>query len=129
MEKQETKPKKVMVVDDDADFVEIEKTILEAEGYDVVVAYNGSECLKKVKQDKPDLIILDIQMTTEYDGVNTAQYLRDHEELSDIPIIVVTSKPIYSIYPDDEWYPTDEFINKPVDKEQFISQVKRVMGI
>lgn len=120
-------PIKVMIVDDDEDFVEIERTILEAEGFEVMVAYNGKQCIEKVQDKKPDIIILDIQMTTEYDGVNAAQYLRDHKDTSDIPIIVVTSKPIYSIYPDEEWYPTDEFINKPIDRSDLIEKVKKAL--
>jgi len=120
-------PIKVMIVDDDEDFVEIERTILEAEGFEVMVAYNGKQCIEKVQDTRPDIIILDIQMTTEYDGVNAAQYLRDHQDTSDIPIIVVTSKPIYSIYPDEEWYPTDEFINKPIDRSDLIEKVKKAL--
>jgi len=128
-EREKRKRKTVLVVDDDSDFVEIERSLLEFEGYKVDVAFNGDECLKKVRQNKPDLIVLDIMMKLEYEGVIVAQYLRDQKETRDIPIIVVTSKPIYSIYPDDEWRPTDEFINKPIHKNDFLEKVREVLKI
>jgi len=119
--------KKILVVDDDADFVEIEKTILEEAGYSVLAAYSGSECLEIMQREIPDLIILDIAMTKEYEGTNVAQSLRDREETRTIPILVVTSKPLYSIYPDEEWYPTDDFINKPIDRAVLLEKVEKLI--
>lgn len=128
MENEKAKRYKILVVDDDPDIIEIEKAILETEGYDVAVAYNGDECIESIKQEKPDLIILDIMMQTAYEGANTAQILRENTNTNDIPIIVVTSMPIYSIYPDNQWYPTDDFINKPIERSQLIAKVKQYLS-
>jgi CheY-like chemotaxis protein len=122
------KPKaRILVVDDDADFVEIEKQLLESEGYAVEAAYNGQECIQQIKDRAPDLILLDIAMTKAYEGVDVAQFLRDQKDTSDIPIIVVTSKPIGAIYPEDMWYPSDEFISKPLNKQDLLEKVQKLL--
>jgi len=122
----EDKPRfrgKVLIVDDDADFIEIEKTVLQKEGYDITVAYNGEECLQKVDEDPPDLIILDIAMKSAYEGADIAKILRDREDTRNIPIIVVTSQPVHSVYPEEMWYPTDVFLRKPVDRYELVEKV------
>ena len=118
---------RILVVDDDADFVEIEKKMLESAGYAVETAYSGQECIQQIKERSPDLLLLDIAMTKPYEGVDVAQFLRDHKETGDIPIIVVTSKPIGSIYPEDMWYPTDEFISKPVDRQELLEKIEKLL--
>jgi len=118
---------KILVVDDDSDFVEIEKKILESESYEVLVAYNGKECIEMIGQERPDLILLDIAMETGFAGLDTAQFLRQRKETGDIPIIVVTARPIGTIYPDDAWYPTDDFVSKPVDKYELLQKVERAL--
>ncbi|MFC1813966.1 two-component system response regulator [Thermodesulfobacteriota bacterium] len=125
----EDKPRsrgKILIVDDDADFIEIEKVVLQKEGYDIAVAYNGEECIQKVDEDPPDLIILDIAMQTSYEGADVAQVLRDRQDTRHIPIIVVTSQPVQSIYPEDMWYPTDVFLRKPVDRYELIEKVNNI---
>lgn len=126
----EDKPRsrgKILIVDDDADFIEIEKVVLQKEGYDIAVAYNGEECIQKVDEDPPDLIILDIAMQTSYEGADVAQVLRDRQDTRHIPIIVVTSKPVQSVYPEDMWYPTDVFLRKPVDRYELIEKVNNIL--
>ena len=125
----EDKPRfkgKILIVDDDADFIEIEKVVLQKEGYDIAVAYNGEECLQKIDEDQPDLIILDIAMQTSYEGADVAQVLRDRQDTRHIPIIVVTSQPVQSVYPEDMWYPTDVFLRKPVDRYELIEKVNNI---
>ena len=81
--------KKVLLVDDDRDFVESTRAVLE-EKYEVIVAYDGDEGIEKVKSERPDLIILDVIMPTE-DGFSAAEQLKNDPELSDIPVIMLTS--------------------------------------
>lgn len=118
---------KILVVDDDADFVAMEKKILEAHNYEVVVAYNGKECIEMIEQVRPDLILLDIAMETGFAGLDTAHFLRRRKETGDIPIIVVTARAIGTVYPDEAWYPTDEFVSKPVDKRELLEKVERAL--
>lgn len=81
--------KKILVVDDDARLTEMLKTRLEANNYEVIVAYDGDEGLKKARQHKPDLIILDILMP-KMAGDFMASALKGDADTSDIPIIFLT---------------------------------------
>lgn len=81
--------KRILMVDDDRDFIESTKAVLE-EKYEVLVAYDGDEGIKKARSEKPDLIILDVIMPTE-DGFSAAEELKEDPELSAIPIMMLTS--------------------------------------
>lgn len=88
-EKKGKKKAKVLLVDDDKDFVEATKMILTKQ-YDVIVAYNGDEGLKKAKQENPDLIILDVIMPVK-DGFATCEQLKQDPWLVKIPVLMLTS--------------------------------------
>ncbi len=123
--------KKVLLVDDDADFVEVHRAVLERNGYEVTVAYNGDECKQKVKSDPPDVIVLDIMMATVGDGMFTVQDLRRDEASKYIPIVVVTAVNQtfpYNIGPDEAWLPVDTFVEKPVDPEQLVAVIEKTVA-
>ncbi|MBM3183558.1 MAG: response regulator, partial [Chloroflexi bacterium] len=82
-----TQKTKVLLVDDDKDFVEATKMVLESKPYEVLVAYNGDEGLEKARKEKPDLIILDIIMPVK-DGFTAAEQLKNDPELKKIPVIM-----------------------------------------
>ncbi len=126
-----TGKKTILLVDDDADFVRMNKAVLENGGYDVIVACNGTECMEKAKASKPNLIILDIMMATVGDGMFAAQELRREQATREIPIIVVTSVnkvPPYNIGLDEAWMPADVFIEKPVAPEVLLDEVRKKLG-
>ena len=81
---------KILLVDDDPDFVEATKTVLESKPYEVIVAINGDEGLRKAREENPDLILLDIIMPVE-DGFTAAEQLKKDPKLSKIPVIMLTS--------------------------------------
>jgi len=122
---------KILVVDDDPDFVEITRTILLKEGYEVVTAANGNQALAKVRADKPDLILLDIMMTTILDGVNVSQKLREAPELRQIPLIMVSSianTEYAELFPTDEYLHVDRWLSKPIQPDELLSVVARFVG-
>jgi len=124
--------KKVLLVDDDADFVDLHKVVLEKNGYEVAVAYNGDQCKQKVKSDKPDVIVLDIMMASVGDGMFVAQDLRKDEVYKDIPIIVVTAvnqTPPFNIGPDEAWLPVDVFLEKPVEPERLLAEIEKKVAV
>jgi len=82
--------KKVLVVEDDPSLLELEKSILE-EYYAVQTAENGKEALLKIRQEKPDLIILDLMMPV-MDGYQLCEELKKEKGLDTIPIVMVTAK-------------------------------------
>ncbi len=123
-----TKMKKVMLVDDDPDFVEASKAVLERNGYAVAVAYNGHECLEKVLVEKPDLIVLDVMMATQGEGFNVSRELRNSEQTKHIPQLMVTSinKTVtFRFEPDETWLPVDVFIDKPLEPQRLLSEVEK----
>jgi CheY-like chemotaxis protein len=83
--------KKIMVIDDDPDFVEITRIILESNGYEVTGAYNGEEAMSLMYDEKPNLILLDIMMNQPLDGVEFCKQIQDKPELRKIPIIIISS--------------------------------------
>lgn len=86
------KPKStVLIVDDDSDVINILTTILEHEGYDVIAAFSKAEALQAISKVKPDIAILDVMMTTHYEGFELAKALNEHPELKGMPVIIQTS--------------------------------------
>jgi len=114
---------KILVVDDDRDFVDVVKTLLQGESYEVVVAYNGKEGVAQAKAEKPDLMLLDIIMPEE-DGFLTADEFRKDPVLSKIPIIAVSS---FSGADMGQPFPfeVDEYVMKSAVTKELLGKVKR----
>jgi len=124
--------KKVLLVDDEVDFVEINRVALENKGYQVVVAYNGKEAVERALKEKPDVIILDVMMATQTEGFDVARQVRTHKEMQDTPIIMLTAirermDIKWKIEPDKEWLPVTEFLEKPVPPERLIGKVEQML--
>lgn len=83
--------KKIVIVDDDIDIINVVKSILTAKGYQVLSASDKKEGLKLIKKEKPDLAILDVMMSTHFEGFELAEELVKDETLRDIPVIIQTS--------------------------------------
>jgi CheY-like chemotaxis protein len=122
--------KTVLLVDDDADFVGMNRLLLEERGYCVRVAYSAKECLAKVAAERPDLIILDMVMESPNDGFDVSRELRNSEYTKGIPLVMITSvndSIPFRIEPDRTWLPVDAFIEKPVDPALLVSIVDRIL--
>jgi CheY-like chemotaxis protein len=123
--------KTVLLVDDDADFVEMNRVLLEENGYTVRVAYSGRQCLEEVAARRPDLVILDMVMEKPSDGFDVSRELRNSEYTKTIPLVMITSvndiMP-FRIEPDSTWLPVDTLIEKPVDPALLLSIVNRILG-
>lgn len=116
----------ILVVDDDPDFVEITRTILEANGYEVTTAANGDEALRSIRQSMPDLVLLDVMMATLLDGLNVSHVVSEDPVLSKVPIVMVSSitdSPSAGMFPTDEYIPIDAWISKPVQPDDLLSKV------
>jgi len=118
--------KKVLVIDDDNDFVESVVNLLEARGYTVTAASNGKEGVDKAKSSKPDLILLDVMMTTKDEGFNVARELQSIEGVKGTPVIMVTGvrKEMnlpFGFEPDETWLPVKQILEKPVKPESLLS--------
>ncbi|MFP4521057.1 MAG: response regulator [Fibrobacterota bacterium] len=120
--------KKILIIDDDPDYVEAVGTLLEAKNYKIDSASNGDDGFHKAVQDKPDLIILDVMMTRKDEGVNVARKLRGEESTSGIPIILVTGirkemRLPFGFEPDEENLPVKAVLEKPVKPDVLLKTV------
>jgi len=126
-----TERAEVLVVDDDPDFVEFCRTVLEKEGYRVSSNSNGDEAFARVCIIKPDLVILDVMMQGVLDGLNTSRLMRGDKDLAKIPIVMVSSivdSPYAGMFPTDEHVPVDSFLTKPVSPERLLAEIQRWTG-
>ena len=122
---------KVLVVDDDPDFVKVTSKVLQKAGYTVESVSNGEKALKAMHQDPPDLVLLDIMMSYILDGLDVSREMTADPELKDIPIIMVTSLTGVKgtgAFPTDEYIPVDEWLSKPVDPQTLVARVNRALA-
>ncbi len=128
---------KILIIDDDPDITLAVQLTLEAVGYQVIEAHNGVEGLKKVKDENPDLIILDVMMDTTTEGFQVTLKLRSPDPTSeyaafrDIPILMLTA--IHSTTPlrfgpDEDYLPVDEFVDKPIDPDDLVKKVATLLA-
>lgn len=114
--------KKILVVDDEKDIVELIQYNLEQEGFEVIAAYNGKEALDAM-DEKPDLIVLDVMMPG-IDGYEVCTRVRDNEKYKNIPILFLTAKSSEF----DEIHGlnlgADDYIPKPVSIKKLIARIK-----
>ncbi len=82
---------KIMVVDDEPDVLLVGRTVLEKEGYEVIDAHNGEDCLEILKTENPDLILLDVMMPG-IDGFEVCKRIKNDTKTKDIPIIILSAK-------------------------------------
>jgi CheY-like chemotaxis protein len=93
--------KKILLVDDDIDVISVVETILENEGYEVITATSKEEGLKKANELKPDLAILDVMMTTQFEGFELAETFVKGESFRHMPVMMQTSIEIFEANNDD----------------------------
>jgi CheY-like chemotaxis protein len=123
--------KKILLVDDDPDFVEITKPILESKGFEVAAAYNGKEGLEQVPKFKPDLIVLDVMMPV-MNGREACRKLKANPDTEKIPVILLTAvgehvrTTAYS-HRDVLESNADDYIAKPVRPEVLLERIQRLV--
>ena len=126
--------KKILLVDDDVDFIFIQKAIIEKAGYSVTTANDSSEGMEKAKICKPDLAILDVMMRTDQEGFEMARAMRREPEFEKLPIIMLTSVDSISglnlkeMAKNKKWLPVDSFLDKPVQPKVLIEEIERLLG-
>ena len=120
--------KKVLIIDDDADFSASVRALLEHSGYQVMRAADGDEGVVLAASEKPDVILCDIMMKERTEGFFTIQRLRRTEGVEDTPILVVSSVyealPFFTAPPERSWLNHDAFMRKPVNPEALLQMVE-----
>jgi CheY-like chemotaxis protein len=124
---------RILIIDDDPDFVEITKTILETKQYDVRYAHSQTDGLDRLEEELPDLVILDIMMGKGADGFILARKMKKDVRYQDIPIIMITSMPEQTgfDFPADpihpQFLPVTEYLEKPVEPQVLLDKVASLL--
>jgi CheY-like chemotaxis protein len=127
---------KILIIDDDRDYRASVQTLLESHDYRVAVASSGKEGLQKIKEERPDLIVLDIMMETIDEGYSVTQslkYQQDYEPYKGIPILMISSiqeDPWTRYSQASGWVEMiipDQYMTKPLDIPKFLDLVQRLL--
>ena len=117
---------KILLVDDDPDIIEIIKYNLEQEGYNIKMATNGNEAIKKAKKHIPHLIIMDVMMP-EMDGIEACEQLRADSRFNDTIIVFLTARGEDYSYVAAFDAGADDYIPKPIKPKILVSKVKALL--
>ena len=119
--------KKILLVDDSATILMMERMILTKVPYDVVTAVNGEDALTKATAERPDLILLDVVMP-KMNGFDACRRLREFEELRETPIIMVTTRgELQNVESGYESGCTD-YVTKPINSVELLAKVRNYLG-
>ncbi len=128
--------KNIIIIDDDADFVDINRTVLEADGFSVRAFYNAKEGVEAVLADPPDLILMDLMMEHWDSGFIAAKTIKSNPATAQIPILMLSAvtretglKFDLDSSEDRAWIKADMFLNKPVRPDELLQRVKGVLGL
>jgi CheY-like chemotaxis protein len=122
---------KILIVDDDPDLCEIMRLALESDGFEVRTASNGTQGLQMMREDKPDLVFLDVIMAHPTEGVDVSATMKESPELWDIPVIMLTSildTEYLGHFPTDQPLSVDQFLTKPVAIPELIRIANQAVG-
>jgi CheY-like chemotaxis protein len=125
---------KIMIVDDDPDYINVVKTILEREQYTVITAGDKTEGMEKIRAEKPDLAILDVMMHAWQDGFEMSRQLKKDPQFKNMPVLMLTAVEnrtgigFKSTAGDPTWLPVDVFLDKPVEPDVLLSEVKKLLS-
>ena len=126
--------KRILVVDDEPDVVTYLTTLLEDNGYQTDSAKDGNQAMERVKQNKPDLITLDMSMP-EKSGIKFYREIKDDPDLAKIPVVVVTAVTGWGGKPEEfqkfletrkQVPPPDGFVAKPIEKDELLDAIKKL---
>lgn len=123
---------KVLLIDDDPDFVAAVKTLLDANGYRTIIAYTGEDGLVSVQKENPDIVLLDV-MLPQKDGFSVCKELKEDEKTRFIPVIMLTS--IAEKLTEPEYakamavtHKADDYMEKPVEQKELLKRIRRFIG-
>ena len=128
-----TERTKLLMIDDDPDFVDGVKSILEKADYQVDATYNPKDGFEALQANPPDLLLLDIMMGRGAEGVMLARKIRKDSRLREIPVLIITGmrEQIAFLFPGEpvhpRFVPVDELVEKPVEPEFLLERVSALL--
>jgi DNA-binding response OmpR family regulator len=124
----------ILIIDDDPDFVEITKVILETKQYNVKFAYNSEEGLARLEEETPDALILDVMMGKGAEGFILARNIRKDPRFAEMPILMLTSMreqtgfdfPGERIH--SKFLPVDDYIEKGIEPQVLLEKIEQLLA-
>jgi DNA-binding response OmpR family regulator len=119
---------RILVIEDEAEMIDLTRIVLEREGYKVLGAVGGARGLEMIRQEKPDLILLDLMMP-DIGGWEVYRQVKADQELAQIPVIVVTAKAqsidkVLGL----QVAKVDDYITKPFGPKELLESIDRVLN-
>ena len=123
---------KILIVDDDHELIDSLTTLLKANGYEIISAFNGETGYTMAKNEKPDLMLLDVMMSHDLEGFDIVKKLKKNPDTNNIPVIIITGirkeKTLpFKYEPDDDWLPVKAVMEKPVKPEDLLNNIKEAL--
>lgn len=125
---------KIMVVDDDPGIRDSLQTILSSRRFNVITAADRTEGMDKIKTEKPDLLILDIMMSSWLDGLDMSKTLKKDPQFRDMPILMLTGvkeKTTFDFRPrtgGPDWCSVDAYLDKPVEPDVLLVEIEKLLA-
>ena len=123
----------ILIIDDDPDITEAMTVVLENKGYEVRSAQDSAEGMQRLKETKPDVIILDVMMRTSQEGFELSRELKHNADYKSIPILMLTAvkeKTGLDFGPtagDESWLPVEGYLDKPVKPDVLLQKVEDLL--
>lgn len=119
--------KKILIVDDNYDVVATYGVVLERMGYGVEVARDGNECLEKIEEDKPDMVLFDVLLPG-LSGSEVCRRIKETAQTRDVPIVAITASLAADTREKMAEVGADEFLLKPIDVSDLNRVIKKFLG-
>ena len=125
---------KIIIVDDDPGMRDSLQMILASHQYTVITAANRTEGMNKIRTEKPDLLILDIMMSSWLDGLDMSKTLKGDMQFKNMPILMLTGvkeRTIFDFRPragGPDWCSVDAYLDKPVDTDLLLTEIERLLS-
>jgi DNA-binding response OmpR family regulator len=125
--------KKILLIDDDVDLLRSFQVILEGNGFEVITATDGRFCFQILEKDKPDLVVLDVKMRTDFEGYNLLEEIKGHAAYKSLPVILLTGMrdqlgiDFFSVIQDDAMLPKVRYQDKPVNSGILVEMIQEML--
>lgn len=117
---------RVLAIEDESDILEVIEYNLDREGFEVTTSKSGQEGLDQIREERPDIVLLDL-MLPDLDGLEVCRKIRDDDELREIPVIMVTAKDTESEVVLGLGVGADDYVTKPFNPQELVARVKAVL--
>jgi CheY-like chemotaxis protein len=121
----------VLVIDDDPDFLEFTRIVLESQDYEVLTAENAAEGLVVMREAGPDVVLLDVVISYAFNGLNVTREMQEDPQLRRIPLILVSAivrDEELELFPASEGLHPHVFMSKPIEPAELLQRVKEFTG-